>query len=240
MAHEKLLSISRRQSLATIAGIPMGFSCSPLWCNLYLMHYEIQFIQRLAKLGRKDIMSQFKNAYRYIDDLCWINTNNPYDFISPQQKRTLDNPYWIYPLEVLEIKHEIEKFVPHDLQRGIQTYFMNLNIEITRLDTDPLNFQLCKYDKKRSLSFKYTQYIKFGSNRPIKQSYAVAVSQTVPILYLSSSANAAIVEIQTLISTLKTNGFKKARLLGNIIRFLTSNTFPSIRFEMQVLLDNLR
>ena len=25
-------------------GIPMGFSCSPLWCNVYLLHYEITFI----------------------------------------------------------------------------------------------------------------------------------------------------------------------------------------------------
>ena len=29
-----------RQSI----GIPMGFSCSPIWCNLYLASYEIQFI----------------------------------------------------------------------------------------------------------------------------------------------------------------------------------------------------
>jgi hypothetical protein len=33
-------------------GIPMGFSCSPVWCSMYLLSYEIQFIQRLAKLGR--------------------------------------------------------------------------------------------------------------------------------------------------------------------------------------------
>ena len=31
-----------------IRGIPMGFSCSPLWCNLYLLFYEMQFIQRLC------------------------------------------------------------------------------------------------------------------------------------------------------------------------------------------------
>ena len=27
-----------------VLGIPMGFSCSPLWCNLYLMSYEMRFI----------------------------------------------------------------------------------------------------------------------------------------------------------------------------------------------------
>ena len=34
-----------------VSGIPMGFSCSPLWCNPYLMTYETKSIQRLARLG---------------------------------------------------------------------------------------------------------------------------------------------------------------------------------------------
>ena len=57
-----------------ILGIPMGFSCSPLWCNIYLLSYEIKFIQRLARLQRTDLLSKFQYAFRYIDDLCWINT----------------------------------------------------------------------------------------------------------------------------------------------------------------------
>jgi hypothetical protein len=52
-----------------ILGIPMRFSCSPLWCNLYVLSYEIKFIQRLAKLGQIDIMSKFKYAFSYIDDM---------------------------------------------------------------------------------------------------------------------------------------------------------------------------
>lgn len=42
-------------------GIPMGSSCSPLWCNLYLLHFEIQFIQRLARLGLSELMSCFRH-----------------------------------------------------------------------------------------------------------------------------------------------------------------------------------
>ena len=64
-------------------GIPMGFSCSPIWCNLYLASYEIQFIQRLARLGRKDLLSKFRHAFRYIDDLCFINVQNPREFSLP-------------------------------------------------------------------------------------------------------------------------------------------------------------
>ena len=67
------------------SGIPMGFPCSPIWCNMYLLAFKAKFIMRLVKLGRKDLLSKFQIAYRYIDDLCLINVQNPCDFLSPQQ-----------------------------------------------------------------------------------------------------------------------------------------------------------
>jgi hypothetical protein len=91
-------------------GIPMGFSYSPIWCNMYLVSYEIQLIQRLATLGRVDLLSKFKYAFWYIDDHCFINVQKPRDFLSPQQSRTPNNPYWIYLLNVLEIKKETISF----------------------------------------------------------------------------------------------------------------------------------
>lgn len=74
-------------------GIPMGFSCSPIWCNIYLLSYEVRFIQRLAALGRVDIMAKFLHAFRYIDDICWINVGNPHVFLSPDEPRIASNPY---------------------------------------------------------------------------------------------------------------------------------------------------
>lgn len=109
-------------------GIPMGFSCSPLWCNVYLMHYEISFVQRLAKLGRSDLLHKFQYAYRYIDDLCWLNTSCPLDFLCPKQICSLDNPFWIYPLDVLEIKNKVSKYSLRDTSIGIQASFMNLEM----------------------------------------------------------------------------------------------------------------
>jgi len=35
--------------------IPMGFACSPLWCNIYFFLYECQFIMKLAKLGEQTL-----------------------------------------------------------------------------------------------------------------------------------------------------------------------------------------
>lgn len=98
---------------------------------MYLLAYEVQFIQRLARLGRKDLLAKFHSAYRYIDDLCLINVGNPRDFLSREQPRTLNNPYWIYPLSVLEIKEETTSFDPLDPTRGITAHFMNVKISIS-------------------------------------------------------------------------------------------------------------
>jgi hypothetical protein len=73
--------------------IPMGFSCSPIWYNMYLLAYEIQFIQHLCRLGRHDLMAKFKFAFRYIDDLCFINSSNLREFLSKEQKCSPDNPF---------------------------------------------------------------------------------------------------------------------------------------------------
>ncbi|EFJ11940.1 hypothetical protein SELMODRAFT_425932 [Selaginella moellendorffii] len=58
-----------------VRGIPMGFSCSPLWCNLYLFYFEYNFITRLARLGRYDLLRLFEHTFRYMDDL--VSMNNP-------------------------------------------------------------------------------------------------------------------------------------------------------------------
>ena len=138
---------------------PHGFSCSLIWCNLYLASYEIQFIQRLAQLGCMDLLSKFKSAFRYIDDLCFINVQNPRDFLSPEQPRTPNNPYWIYPLHVLEIKEETTGFSPKTPSKGILAHFMNMELQVNELN--PLLFSFRKFDKRRSLTFAYKQYIKF-------------------------------------------------------------------------------
>jgi hypothetical protein len=223
-----------------VQGIPMGFACSPLWCNMYLIYYESQFILRLARLGRKDLMARFQYAYRYIDDLCWLNNGQPEQFLSPQQERNPNNPFWIYPLQVLEIKCEVTKYSDQGIRRGIEAHFMNMNITIhDHADATP-NYLLCKYDKRRELPFSYTQYIVFHSNRPVKQSYGIVISQTAPILYLSSTSDLALAEIQTLIDTLTRNGFQRRRLQEKVKHFLSSNNFPGVKFDTNSLISKLR
>jgi hypothetical protein len=142
--------------------IPMGFSCSPVWYNMYLLSYEIQFIQRLTKLGRRDLLLKFQTPFQYIDDLCLINVQNPRSFLPPEQPRHEDNPFWIYPLNILEIKEETFGFSKSDPQKGVIAHFMNVEIFVNEIHPDTYTFQ--KFDKRRALPFQYTQYIKFNSN----------------------------------------------------------------------------
>lgn len=223
-----------------VSGIPMGFSCSPLWCNLYLLYYETQFIQRLASLGRTDLMQRFQFAFRYIDDLCWINNGVPEEFLDPQQPRRQDNPFWIYPLNVLEIKCEVSEFALDNSKRGVHAHFMNLDIQINWKSGDSGSYELCKYDKRRQLPFAYTQYIKFASNRPVNQSYGIAISQTVPIIYLSSTMELALQEIQLLIDVMTQNGFNKNQVRTRITKFLCQGSFPGAKFSINDLIVNIR
>ena len=194
---------------------------------------NFKFILRLAKLGRADLLAKFQYPFRYIDDLCLLNVQNPRAFLSVEQPRVDDNPWWIYPLDILDIKEEIEKFSLTDPEKGIAAHFLNVNIQLN--ESCPLKFSLQKYDKRRSLPFKYTQYIKFSSNRAIQQAYNVVVSQVLPILYVFNSEAVALQEIQILISTMCANGFLKPRLINIICRFITKSHFRGLKIDLQLI-----
>jgi hypothetical protein len=155
-------------------GIPMGFSCSSIWCNMYLLSYEIKFIQRLTKLWRKDLLLKFQTPFRYIDDLCLINVQNSRCFLSPVQPCHEENPFWIYPLHILEIKKETSQFSSLDPQKGVVAHFMNVEVAVNEHHPELYTFQ--KFNKRRALPFQYIQYIKFSSNRPVKQAYNICIS----------------------------------------------------------------
>lgn len=130
-------------------GIPMGFSCSPIWCNLYFMAYEFRFISRLLKLRRFDLLKLFEHAYRYIDDICILNTPDVDIFLDPKQDRTPDNPWWIYPLNIVEIKSEMTSTIPGYPEWGTDAHFLSIHIMMT--DTELGAFNIEMYDKSEEL-----------------------------------------------------------------------------------------
>jgi hypothetical protein len=112
-----------------------------------------------------------------------------------------------------------------------------MNSEIHANENDPRLYTFQKYDKRRNLPFAYTQYIKFHSNKVVHQAYNIAISQLLPILYISNSDSAAAEEIQVLIRTMCNNGFQQPRLLAIIKRFLSKGPFPHSQLDIQNLIS---
>ena len=138
-------------------------------------------------------------------------------------------------MDILEIKTEVSQFSTKYPQCGIIAHFMNVLVTITNEDSGIYIMQ--KYDKRRELPFNYSQYIKFRSNRPVKQAYNIVISQTIPILYLSSNTDVALQEIQALFSVLTANGFRYTKLKHIVSIFLANNNFPALRFSKDQLLQ---
>ena len=229
-----------------IIGIAMGFACSPVWCNVYLLMYEFQFVDRLAKLERFDLLSLFKYWFRYIDDLSLFNGPPFQWFFNPLTPRTDTNPYWIYPLDIVSMKVEITTYFPQyytsdiylnfvdswhgqTLTIGRAAHYLNFHIHI---DTpgEPNGYTITRYVKKRDLKFSTITYLMYRSNRPVSTLYGTAVSQLVPFLYAHSSAVDVSTELTSLVDTLKSKGFNPKVLIDKLNTQLVNGSFPGLKF----------
>ena len=90
-----------------IMGIPMGLAISPDLCRIFLSKYEWQFVMRIMRLRLLMIAKKFEHWNRYMDDLLSLNNKRILRFLDPSVPRTADSPFWIYPLDILEMKIEV-------------------------------------------------------------------------------------------------------------------------------------
>ena len=93
-----------------IVGIPMGTNCAQLIADLFLYCYERDFMSKLQKSKRFDLIDKFNDTSRYLDDIL-----------------TIDNPTFaehipdIYPREL-----QLNKANTSDKE----TSFLDLNIKV--------------------------------------------------------------------------------------------------------------
>ena len=93
-----------------IVGIPMGTYCAPLIADLFLYCYERDFMSKLQKSKRFDLIDKFNDTSRYLDDIFTID--NP--------AFTEHIPY-IYPREL-----QLNKANTSDKEIS----FLDLNIKV--------------------------------------------------------------------------------------------------------------
>ncbi|EFJ04611.1 hypothetical protein SELMODRAFT_432251 [Selaginella moellendorffii] len=223
-----------------VRGIPMGFSCSPLWCNLYLFYFEYNFITRLARLGWYDLLRLFEHTFRYMDDL--VSMNNPMilHFLDPDQVESEGNPFWIYLLRFLAMQNEMDNpLIGTDGSlMNLSAHFLSLQIQVIRVDG---TFLTTKYDKRRSLPFKVSLYIHRDSNRPIANSSKVILGQVFALFYLINTASGIILEIDNLVECFVEKGFHRYALrrliLSGLDRIILTSPLTPVQAVIEILFD---
>ena len=153
--------------------------------------------------------------------------------MDPSQPLTSSNPYWIYPLHIIQLK--LTSTTCKEIT--LQSTFLCVTVKLTKpfigSYTSRINW------KKDKLPCNNISYIFLHSNRPRNQSYNVAISQVMPIIYSASSAFLAYLDILKLVELFHNNGFKQFHLHKIIINFLKTNSFPGIRFKIELLIELL-
>ena len=125
-------------------GIPMGIDPAPFWANLYLYHYENDFMMKLIKSNDRVERYKgfkFKHCFRFIDDCCNVNDSGAFN----------DSYKQIYPPE-LELKCE---------HAGLHATFLELDITV---EEGVFVFKL--FDKRDEFPFRIVRMPDLGGNIP--------------------------------------------------------------------------
>ena len=132
-------------------GIPMGIDPAPFWANLYLYHYENQFVTNLIS-DDKIRARRFLNACRFIDDECNLNDSGEFS-------RSYTN---IYP-EELQLKCE---------HQGTHATFLDLEISVI----DNI-FVYKLFDKRDGFPFNIVRMPDLSGNIPSHVFYGTIMSE---------------------------------------------------------------
>lgn len=114
---------------------------------------------------------------------------------------------------------------------------MNMQVDIHPHHST--KFLIKKYNKRRALPFKYMQFIKFHSNRPVRNAYNIIISQVLPVLYLSNTVQATINEIRELLHTLTSNGFVENWLCSKVTSWLSNGHFLGTKVDVHAIMHEI-
>ncbi|GBG84593.1 hypothetical protein CBR_g38876 [Chara braunii] len=187
---------------AEVKGIPVGLACSPIWCDIYFFKYEYHAMMRLVDTGNTHLFPCFGSTFRYIPDLGAINNAVVSSFLRKKGERQVDDPCWIYPEEFIKIKENTEL---NEEGLGRIANFLNMTMTVTSPITG--SYSTTRHDKCTGLVFSPCRFMKFRSNRSVKQSLQIITAQVAQIFLLCSEPEDAANEIAKVVAAMRGNGF---------------------------------
>ena len=144
-----------------VVGIPMGANCAPLVEDLYLFHYESDFMMSLSDDKQADIIDAFNTTSRYLDDN--ININNVYFNTMVSQ---------LYPSKL-----QVYKAYTSDTKAT----FLGLHLSISNDIVSTKN-----YDIRDDYVFEIVNFQFLDGDVPRSTSYGVYISQLICFARASS------------------------------------------------------
>lgn len=137
-----------------IIGIPMGTNCAPLVADLFLYCHEKQFMDKLVKNKKLELIQCFNRTSRYLDDI--LNINNPYfDKYIPE----------IYPKELILIKANVS---------NNNAVFLDLHLSVVN---NKIYSKI--YDKRDDFGFPIVNFPWLDGDVPRAPCYGIYISQLV-------------------------------------------------------------
>ena len=176
-------------------GIPMGSSPAPFLANLFLFHYEKEWVE---KSDRKQTR-YFDYTFRFIDDLITLNDGNQFENIHKE----------IYPKQ-LTLKKENKD--------NNHATFLDLEIEI--IDG---KFDYKLYDKRNSYDFHIVRFPYRKSNIPSKVFYGAIGAEILRIARATLKYDHFIQSVQPFISRMKTQGSVTDKVIKVFSKVINTN-----------------
>ena len=192
------------QCYRQIHGIPMGFSCSPVMCNLYLAYFEYSWTLKQLEISTNSIdLTLFQHTYRYMDDV--LSLNNPiFSSCLPQ----------IYPDNLMIEPTYMDCMLIGNDRFVTKTTF--LNFELSLLTPFTGNYVTNFSWKQDILNLGQIEYVKRKSNRPHKVAIKTCLGMVYLIMYSSSDSFLAFQSICHLQKKFIYNGFVLKELRSTI------------------------
>jgi hypothetical protein len=166
----------------------MGMDPAPFWANLFLFHYESEWIMKIKK-SNNILARKFGNTFRFIDDLIAMNDGGVF------QNHVKD----IYPIQ-LELKKE---------NNGNEAAtFLDIDINIKNK-----KFETKLFDKRENFPFSIVRFPHKLSNMPSKMFYSTIGAEVLRISRVTISLKDMVFSVTLLLKRMYKQGADKDNTL---------------------------
>lgn len=214
LLNNSLLQFGQDQVHRQLLGIFMGHPCSPEWCDVYLLSFELRAHFRWARLCSTSMLASFRHSFRYIDDIISFNAPPRVFWLSKGSPEEEDNPFWIYPLSVLSFENQVTAWLPNSapFPKGCSVNFLEYSFSIGASG----RLAFCHFDKKDTLPFVAVRYMHFKSNRPRSQLLGFIPARILTFLFTNSAPHFAVAAINKMVLHCVARDFPR-KLVDNVV-----------------------